>query len=117
MTDQQLFDLALGAVVKHVRKRKKLTQEALGKRVGMAQSTIARIERGSLRLAAGDLKALGRALGWNAERLWSIVHRVEFQVKQAACAITPEALTRDGDLRDGLDPTGIVQFAVAATMR
>ena len=52
----------LGALVTRERKRKKLTQTELGKRLGIHQSTVARIEAGKLSVEVTLARLLARTL-------------------------------------------------------
>ena len=51
-----------GHVLKKVRQRRKLTQEALAKRMGVYQVTIARLESGSRQPSMDMLQRLAKAL-------------------------------------------------------
>lgn len=52
-----------GATIMSVRKEKGLTQEALGKLVGMSKSSISKIENGITHLSAEDASILLEAMG------------------------------------------------------
>lgn len=53
----------LGATVMSVRKEKGLTQDALGKLVGMSKSSISKIENGLTHISAEDASILLEAMG------------------------------------------------------
>ena len=108
MTDQQLFDLVLGALVHHRRKAKKLTQVALGKRLGLSQSTVARIEAGTTSVPASMISHLARIWATDGYDFMTTVHATIKLVRRAAAAISRDALGRVED------PSGLVHFVVAA---
>jgi transcriptional regulator with XRE-family HTH domain len=61
--DQQKHSLkALVSVLKDARERKRLSQRALGERIGVPQSHISKIENGKVDLQASSLVELARAL-------------------------------------------------------
>ena len=64
----------LGATIQQVRKAKKITQEELGKRVGLPKSSISKIEKGLTHISFEDASLLMDAMG---EKI-SISRRVLF---------------------------------------
>jgi transcriptional regulator with XRE-family HTH domain len=58
MTDQDL-----GARIKVLREERAMTQAALGKAMGVDQSTVSRIEDGARAITAGELAAVSSAFG------------------------------------------------------
>lgn len=53
----------LGSVIQKVRKAKKITQEELGKRVGLPKSSISKIEKGLTHISFEDASLLMDAMG------------------------------------------------------
>lgn len=53
----------LGAAIQQVRKAKKMTQEELGKRVGLKKSSISKIEKGLTHISFEDASLLMDAMG------------------------------------------------------
>lgn len=53
----------LGSTIKAVRKSKSITQEELGKRVGLGKSSISKIEKGLTHISAEDASILLEAMG------------------------------------------------------
>jgi len=53
----------LGATIQQVRKAKKITQEELGKRVGLPKSSISKIEKGQTHISFEDASLLMDAMG------------------------------------------------------
>ena len=53
----------LGATIQQVRKAKKITQEELGKRVGLPKSSISKIENGQTHISFEDASLLMDAMG------------------------------------------------------
>ncbi|GHU93010.1 hypothetical protein FACS1894208_01510 [Clostridia bacterium] len=62
--------MSFGSRIKEARKARKLTQEELGKVIGVAKSTITGYEKGTSSPDEGKIIALMRALGVNANFLW-----------------------------------------------
>ena len=56
-------DNLLGGIVKKVRQEKGLSQEALGKYVGLGKSSISKIESGKTNISADDASVLLEAMG------------------------------------------------------
>lgn len=56
-------DSLLGSTIQKIRKAKKLTQEELGKRVGMTKSSISKIEKGITHISFEDASLLADAMG------------------------------------------------------
>ena len=61
--DTQENGSMLGAAIQQVRKAKKLTQEELGKRVGLPKSSISKIEKGLTHISFEDASLLMDAMG------------------------------------------------------
>ena len=108
MTDQQLFDLVLGALVHYRRKAKKLTQAAFGKRLGLSQSTVARIEAGTAPVPASMITHLARVWAMDGYDFMTTVNVTIKLVRRAAAAVERDALANVAD------PSGLVHFVVAA---
>lgn len=53
----------LGAIIQQARKAKKITQEELGKRVGLPKSSISKIEKGQTHISFEDASLLMDAMG------------------------------------------------------
>lgn len=102
----RLFRIALGALVTHLRVQHEMTQEALGVRLGINQSSVAKIEKGANGLAAEKYNTLARVFGMRLDAFHNRVQRVIDKTKLAADAIRPGAL-------DNTDPRGLVAFVVA----
>ena len=104
--DIKLFRFALGALVKHLRDKHELTQEALGVRLGVQQAFIAKIERGSNGLPAEKYVVLARVFGMKIDKFHKRVEDIVEATRRAANAIKPGSL-------DTVDPRGLVRFVVA----
>ena len=61
--DTQENGSMLGTAIQQVRKAKKLTQEELGKRVGLPKSSISKIEKGLTHISFEDASLLMDAMG------------------------------------------------------
>lgn len=61
--EKQENDSLLGSTIKQVRKAKGITQEELGKRVGLPKSSISKIEKGQTHISFEDASLLMDALG------------------------------------------------------
>lgn len=90
MTD---FDLALGHLLAAKRKRKKLTQVALGERSGVSQARISRIESG-VSPTVVEFAALAVALKTSTTKLWADARQiVEIARKTVRMIFFPNSLT------------------------
>lgn len=67
--DEKTFYQALGQRIATLRKEQGITQVQLAETLGIAQQTLAHYEVGRLRVAAGTLPALARALSVPVEEL------------------------------------------------
>ncbi|MET7396949.1 helix-turn-helix transcriptional regulator [Dactylosporangium sp. NPDC005572] len=67
----------VGAVLARWRKRRKLTGQALGSRVGMTQSKISRLETGAVAAEPGDVRLLAEELGMPPAEVERIVELAE----------------------------------------
>ncbi len=80
-TERQLFGLALGKVIRGLRKRRELTQVQLGGRVEGSQSAISRIELGAILPDAYDYWLIATALGMSVGQLdgyaWKTLKQAE----------------------------------------
>lgn len=56
-------DTILGGIIKTVRRKKELSQEALGKLVGLGKSSISKIESGKTNISLEDASVLLEAMG------------------------------------------------------
>jgi len=56
-------DTVLGGIIKTVRRKKELSQEALGKLVGLGKSSISKIESGKTNISLEDASVLLEAMG------------------------------------------------------
>ncbi len=61
--DTQENGSMLGVTIQQVRKAKKITQEELGKRVGLPKSSISKIEKGQTHISFEDASLLMDAMG------------------------------------------------------
>ena len=61
--DTQENGSMLGTTIQQVRKAKKITQEELGKRVGLPKSSISKIEKGQTHISFEDASLLMDAMG------------------------------------------------------
>ena len=61
--DTQENGSILGATIQQVRKAKKITQEELGKHVGLPKSSISKIEKGQTHISFEDASLLMDAMG------------------------------------------------------
>ena len=61
--DTQENGSMLGTTIQQVRKAKKITQEELGKRVGLPKSSISKIEKGQTHISFEDASLLRDAMG------------------------------------------------------
>lgn len=64
LKNQVSYSVILGVILRHYRKRLKLNQRDLAKVTG--QTTLSRIEAGSVNLSVTDLRTLAISLGTNA---------------------------------------------------
>ncbi len=71
----------LGAVLAHLRKEQNLTQDALGKAVGVGATTWSRIEQGSSQLSTDQLRAAAKALGVQAAFVLQQADTLEEELK------------------------------------
>lgn len=65
------FDLAFGARVRDLREAASLTQEQVAERMGVAVSTVSRLERGVSGINTSRLPALATSLGVSISSLFS----------------------------------------------
>lgn len=87
------FDLALGHLIAARRKRKRLTQVVLGKKSGVSQARISRVESGVSPTVA-EFAALAVALKTSTTKLWADARQiVEIAHKTVRMIHFPNALT------------------------
>lgn len=67
------MDIALGAAVRDLRKRKKLSQSELGEALNVSFQQIQKYERGANRISFSALTKIAGALGCSASHLVSLV--------------------------------------------
>ena len=85
--------------VRELREQAGLSLEEVGRRAGMAASTVSRLETGARRLTLGHLAPLARALGVSADALLAPPERADPRVRSRAFTrhgITFLPLTRAG---------------------
>lgn len=68
MDDSKIY-AALGELVRKHRETQEMSQEALGKRIGLSRASVANIEKGRQRIPLHHLYRLAQALGVNAHTL------------------------------------------------
>jgi len=108
---RSLYYAALGAIVARERRRKKLTQEALAKQLGVTQPTVARLEDGKWSVPAERLTQLAQALDIKtAGQFCARVDAVVALIQRVADVIRPGSLER-------VAPQGLAAFVVAALER
>lgn len=106
--DKRLYYAALGAIVAHERKRKKLTQGDLAKHLGVSQPTVTRLEAGRWPVPIALMALLARTLDLGAVgRLYACVDTAVEFIQRAADVIRPGSLAR-------VAPHGLAAFVVAA---
>lgn len=67
--DESNIYVALGGLVREHREGQKLSQGALGKRIGLSRASVANIENGRQRIPLHHLYRMAKALGVNAHTL------------------------------------------------
>lgn len=111
--ESQAFAAVFGQVLAKVRKDANVTQEHLAETVGVIQSTICRIELGTLDVSVALLRRIAGALGVSPEALMRRTEEVFTRVGQVSAVINPArpwwGLAPIADLR------GLLAFVVAAT--
>jgi transcriptional regulator with XRE-family HTH domain len=70
-----------GRLVKRIRKKGKLNQVDLAKKMGISQSCLSKIEKGSLDLNAGSLLAMRESYGLDINKLMDITIRLKRRTK------------------------------------
>jgi transcriptional regulator with XRE-family HTH domain len=83
----------LGAVLARLRKEKNMTQEELGKTVGVGATTWSRIEQGSSQLSTEQLRAAAKTLGVSATFVMGTAEEVEEELKAKGilvCDVPPK---------------------------
>ena len=78
----------LGSTIMAVRKSKKITQEELGKKVGLGKSSISKIEKGLTHISAEDAAILLEAMGEQLELKASGLTESEVTKKQRTTFIS-----------------------------
>jgi len=107
--ESQAFAIVFGQVLLRVRKDKELSQAQLAAAVGVVQTTISRIEAGSLDVPMALLRGLSEALGVSPEALVARAEEVFKKTKETASHIQPEGPVPQADLR------GLASFVVSST--
>jgi transcriptional regulator with XRE-family HTH domain len=80
--------LSFGERVGLLRRRKGLTQEALGQEVGITQNALSRVERGDIKMLSGTLVALlADALGTSADYLLGRVQEPDQEESMAPAGV------------------------------
>lgn len=87
-TESEVYGIVLGRVIAQLRERRGLTQGAIAARVGIAQSTLSRIEKGHLVPDAALVRSLAAALGTTAARLTAMVERAMERTEAATQGAT-----------------------------
>jgi transcriptional regulator with XRE-family HTH domain len=83
----------LGAVLARLRKEKNMTQEELGKTVGVGATTWSRIEQGTSQLSTEQLRAAAKTLGVSATFVMRMAEEVEEELKTKGilvCDVPPK---------------------------
>jgi len=57
------FQVEVGRLIRHARKRRSILQEDLARKVGLSPSALSNFERGRRRISLGWLRRIGKALG------------------------------------------------------
>ncbi|MBN1945749.1 MAG: helix-turn-helix transcriptional regulator [Bradymonadales bacterium] len=84
VTESDIYAAALGKLVAEIRSSKGLTQQELADRLGVAQSTISRIEKGQVTPNAYLLRQIASALGMEVGDLSRMVDEVLERSSRAA---------------------------------
>jgi transcriptional regulator with XRE-family HTH domain len=89
----------LGALVTRERKRKKLTQADLAKRLDTSQSTVARIESGKLSVEVTLFQSIAQVLfGRSHATLEGRIRQIADHYQRAQDAVDPQRIaSRDGE--------------------
>ena len=92
------YPAIIGSLIAQARTEAGLLQEELAKRVGVPQSTLSRIERGSAHLTVNQLRKIAPALGRQPSQIVELAEQAELllQVNGAEVkeVIEPDALKR-----------------------
>jgi putative transcriptional regulator len=121
--EENAYAVVLGKVIAHLRQKKGWTQGQLAQQVGVQQSTLSRIESGSLTPDAFVLKRLAMSFGYSAAELNRLVDRAYERTQATAISATNTSLRKDAPWwQVALGVAGIVGlaglaiFAVAAVL-
>ena len=121
--EENAYAVVLGKVIAHLRQKKGLTQGQLAEQVGVQQSTLSRIESGSLSPDAFVFKRLAMSFGYSAAELNGLVDRAYERTQATAISATNTSLRKDAPWwQVALGVAGIVGlaglaiFAVAAVL-
>jgi transcriptional regulator with XRE-family HTH domain len=76
MTNRKLsFELALGQTIRLIRKNHSMSQEELGKKIGLCQNSVCRIEKGDQELTSHQLFLLSQTLEISIDELFRTVQK------------------------------------------
>src|SRR5690349_439533 len=70
-------ELPIGAVLKRLRRQARLTGQELGRRAGMSQAKISKIETGAIQPSTEDVQRLAHELGASPAELDNLLRRAE----------------------------------------
>lgn len=80
----EAYALIVGAMVAQLRTRQGMTQGELASRLGVAQPTISRIERGQTRLQAFEVRGLAEAFGLTTGEFTTLADEALARAEKAA---------------------------------
>ena len=112
------YPAIIGSLIAQARTEAGLLQEELAKRVGVPQSTLSRIERGSAHLTVNQLRKIAPALGRQPSQIVELAEQAELllQVNGAEVkeVIEPDALKRGAVIfLSGVALMALIAFLVA----
>ena len=121
--EENAYAVVLGKTIAHLRQKKGWTQGQLAKQVGVQQSTLSRIESGSLTPDTFLFKQLAAQFGYSHAELSALVDRAYKRTQATAISATKTAQAKEADWwQVALGVAGIVGlaglaiFAVAAVL-
>lgn len=111
--EHQAFALVFGQIIGRIRRDKGLSQAQLGERVGIAQSTISRIEAGTLDVPITQLRQIAVSLDVSPEAIVTRGEEVFAKVGEAASQINDAQPWWRPALQADLQ--GLASFVVSST--
>lgn len=122
--EADVYALVVGAIVSQLRARHGLTQNELASRIGVAQPTMSRVERGQARPDAFELRGLADAFGMSTAQFTEIVDQAYARAERAAKAeVGVQAKGTKGEwwktalaVVGGIGLAGLAGFAAAAAL-